>query len=64
MDDRRFDALTRALARGSSRRTALKGLVGGLLGGAVMTTRLDRAGAQSHARGTAIANPVNFASVT
>ena len=45
MDDRRFDALTRALAHGSSRRTALKGLFGGVIGGVALTTRLDRAGA-------------------
>ncbi len=28
MDDRRFDSLTRALAKGGSRRTLLKGLLG------------------------------------
>jgi len=47
MDDQRFDALTRALARGSSRRTALKGLFGGLIGGAALVTRLDNASAQA-----------------
>jgi hypothetical protein len=47
MDDRQFDALTRALARGSSRRTALKGLLGALVGGVALTTRLDKAGAQA-----------------
>ncbi len=45
MDDRRFDALTRALAQGSSRRTALKGLIGGLVGGIAVTTGTGRAGA-------------------
>src|SRR5690349_7713647 len=45
MDDQRFDALTRALARGSSRRTALKGLFGGLVGGVAIATRLDQASA-------------------
>lgn len=34
MDDRRFDALTRSLAAGASRRRVLKGLFGGLIGGA------------------------------
>ncbi len=47
MDDRSFDALTRALARGSSRRTALKALFGGVVGGVALTTRLDHAGAQA-----------------
>jgi LPXTG-motif cell wall-anchored protein len=43
----KFDALTRAFATGTSRRTAIKGLFGGAVGVAVATTRLDRAGAQS-----------------
>ncbi len=34
MDDRRFDALTRSLAAGASRRNVLKGLLGGLAGAA------------------------------
>jgi LPXTG-motif cell wall-anchored protein len=46
MDDRRFDAWTRSLAAGTSRRNVLKGLFGGLVGGAAVATRLDRAGAQ------------------
>lgn len=46
MDDRRFDALTRAFARGASRRTAIKGLFGGAVGVAVASTRLNPAGAQ------------------
>ena len=47
MDDQRFDALTRAFARGSSRRTAIQGLFGGLVGGVAVATRLDLAGAQT-----------------
>jgi LPXTG-motif cell wall-anchored protein len=47
MDDRRFDALTRAFARGTSRRTAIKGLFGGVVGGVAVATRLNPAGAQS-----------------
>ncbi len=46
MDKVKFDALTRAFATGTSRRTAIKGLFGGAVGVAVATTRLDRAGAQ------------------
>ncbi len=47
MDNQRFDALTRAFAMGTSRRTAIKGIFGGAVGVAVATTRLDRAGAQT-----------------
>ena len=36
MDHQRFDALTRSLARGTSRRRLLKGLLGGLAGGAAL----------------------------
>ncbi len=39
MDGQRFDNLTRALARGSSRRGVIKGLMGGALGGALAVTR-------------------------
>lgn len=46
MDDRRFDEFTRVLAGGVSRRLAIKGLVASLVGGAVLTSRLDHAGAQ------------------
>lgn len=46
MDDRRFDALTRALAGGTSRRTAIKGLFGGAVGGIAVATRLGKVGAQ------------------
>src|SRR5690242_5859203 len=46
MDDRRFDALTRAMAQGSSRRTAIKGLLGGVLGGATLGRTLMPASAQ------------------
>ena len=47
MDDQRFDALTRAFARGTSRRTAIKGLFGGVIGGVALTARLNNAGAQT-----------------
>jgi LPXTG-motif cell wall-anchored protein len=47
MDDQRFDALTRAFAKGSSRRTAIKGLFGGVIGGVAVASRLDLAGAQT-----------------
>ena len=46
MDKQKFDALTRAFAMGTSRRTAIKGLFGGAVGVAVASTRLDFAGAQ------------------
>jgi LPXTG-motif cell wall-anchored protein len=46
MDKLKFDALTRAFATGTSRRTAIKGLFGGAAAVAVATTRLDRTGAQ------------------
>jgi len=48
MDKLKFDALTRAFATGTSRRTAIKGLFGGAAAVAVATTRLDRAGAQGY----------------
>jgi hypothetical protein len=47
MDKVKFDALTRAFATGTSRRTAIKGLFGGAAAVAVAATRLDRAGAQT-----------------
>jgi hypothetical protein len=40
MDDRRFDALTRALGQRGSRRTGLKGLLG--LGGVAATGAILR----------------------
>ena len=46
MDKQKFDALTRAFATGTSRRTAIKGIFGGAAAVAVAATRLDRAGAQ------------------
>src|SRR5690349_16147359 len=64
MDDRRFDALTRALARGSSRRAALKGLFGGLVGGAALATRLDGAGAQGCESDTQCSNGFHCCSGT
>ncbi len=57
MDDQRFDALTRALARGSSRRTALKGLFLGVVGGVSLTMRQDRAGAQTECVDSSDCNP-------
>jgi hypothetical protein len=36
MDNQRFDALARALATGTSRRTVLKGLAGGAVGGTLL----------------------------
>lgn len=48
MDDRRFDALTKALAKGSNRRSVLKGLLG--LGGAALTGEVLRQGAAEAAR--------------
>ena len=47
MDKQKFDALTRAFAMGTSRRTAIKGIFGGAVGVAVASTQLDRAGAQA-----------------
>ena len=47
MDDKRFDALTRSLAEGTSRRKVLKGLLGGLVGGAAVKLALIRPGAGS-----------------
>jgi hypothetical protein len=57
MDDRRFDALARMVARGTSRRSALKGLLG--LGGAAITggVVLDR-GADAARRPTPTPKPV------
>ncbi len=46
MDKVKFDALTRAFATGTSRRTAIKGIFGGVIGGVAVATRLDFAGAQ------------------
>lgn len=46
MDDRRFDAFTRSLATGLSRRRVLKGLFGGAVLGGAAATRLDQAAAQ------------------
>jgi len=46
MDKQKFDALTRAFATGTSRRTAIKGIFGGAVGVAVATSRLNPTGAQ------------------
>ena len=58
MDKVKFDALTRAFATGTSRRTAIKGLFGGAVGVAVATTRLNPAGAQSCTPDTVLADCV------
>ncbi len=47
MDDRRFDALTRSLATGLSRRNVLKSLFGGAVLGGAAATGLDRVAAQT-----------------
>ncbi len=46
MDKQKFDALTRAFATGTSRRTAIKGIFGGAAAVAVASTRIGGAGAQ------------------
>ena len=46
MDDKKFDALTRSLAGGASRRGVLKGLFGGMAGSAAAAAGLRRASAQ------------------
>ncbi|CAN5600949.1 hypothetical protein BH23CHL5_BH23CHL5_23750 [soil metagenome] len=47
MDGNRFDGLTRAMARGTSRRTVLRGIAGGAAGGGLAAIGLQRvAGAQ------------------
>src|SRR5680860_540254 len=52
MEDKRFDALTRSLAQGTSRRRMLKGLFGGLVGGAaVSVVGAQRASAADRALG-------------
>jgi hypothetical protein len=48
MDDRRFDRLTRALARGVSRRRVVAGLMASVSAGALALTRRDPAAAQPY----------------
>jgi hypothetical protein len=47
MDNQRFDHLARLLARGASRRTAIKGIAGAAVGGALVTLGLARGGEAS-----------------
>jgi hypothetical protein len=50
VDDRRFDSLTRSIARGASRRAVIKGLLG--LGGAALTGTVVAEGTEARTAGT------------
>ena len=56
MDDRRFDAWTRSLASGLSRRKVLKGLIGGAVLGGAAATGLDEVAAQGCPDGQFLCN--------
>jgi hypothetical protein len=55
VDDKRFDGLTRAIARGASRRSVLKGLLG--LGGAAITGTIAANGTDARTAGTRVSIP-------
>jgi hypothetical protein len=56
MDDRRFDALTRSMATGLSRRKVLKGLFGGAVLGGAAASGLDQVAAQTCPEGQFLCN--------
>ncbi|MGH2532184.1 MAG: hypothetical protein ACRDJW_07725, partial [Thermomicrobiales bacterium] len=64
MEGRRFDDMTRALARGRSRRGVLKGLLGGLAAGVAALTQRDGVDAQRLPNGAACTRATQCASLT